>query len=124
LIRTPGIDVGDREHQVAQHENQGRDPRDMPFESQGEEGFRNIPSEGDAKHAARHVHIEGEGGIGRRQTRQSGAGKNLWRITKRRGFPPAHCAIYLIYLDIISTNQIWSYNWFNWSYFATPLEAD
>jgi len=49
LIGDPGVDVDDREYQVAEDEKERHAPRVMPFVQTREKRFRTVPGERDAE---------------------------------------------------------------------------
>jgi NAD synthase len=63
LIGDPGVDVDDREHQIAEDEEQGHAPREMPPVQTREKRFRTVPGERYAERRGGHVYIQHRSGI-------------------------------------------------------------
>src|ERR1700730_2959078 len=83
LIGDPGVDVDDREHQIAEDEEQGHAPREMPPVQTREKRFRTVPGERYAERRGGHVYIQHRSGIGSRQARQRGSRDDFRRIIQR-----------------------------------------
>ena len=101
LIGAPGIDVDDRQHQVAQKEKQRHAPGEMPPVESARAAFREHTRRARRRTVAAATFTSSvEGDIGRREAGQSGAGKNFRRVKQRKGFPPRPCPARLAQPDV------------------------